>query len=46
MFHDATWKKIQRDKMRLHFQYLMASELPNQYDYFRMTAGPNRLEPY
>lgn len=46
MFDDAAWAKIRRDKMRLHFQYLMASDLPNQYDYFRMTAGPYRLTPY
>ncbi|WP_321795818.1 hypothetical protein [Caballeronia sp. J97] len=46
MFGDAAWAKIRRDKMRLHFQYLMASDLPNQYDYFRMTAGPYRLTPY
>jgi hypothetical protein len=46
MFDAATYASMRRDKMRLHFQYLMASDRPDQYDYFRMTAGPNRLAPY
>ncbi|WP_250484043.1 hypothetical protein [Caballeronia sp. GaOx3] len=46
MFDAATYARMRRDKMRLHFQYLMASDRPDQYDYFRMTAGPNRLAPY
>jgi hypothetical protein len=46
MFNAREFIRIKRNKMRLHFQYLMASELPNEYDYFRMTAGPFRLQPY
>lgn len=28
---------------RLHFQYLCAFDLPKNYDYFQITAGPQRL---
>ena len=28
---------------RLHFQYLCAFEQPRDYDYFRITAGPETL---
>jgi hypothetical protein len=34
------------DKIRLHFQYLMASELPTAYDFFALTAGPDPLEAH
>ncbi len=43
MFHPAQYKRIKRNKLRLHFQYLMSSELQTDYDYFSMTAGPYRL---
>ena len=47
MFHFDTYRRLRRDKLRLHFQYLMASELPAEYDYFRITAGPRPgLEPF
>ncbi len=47
MFHFDTYRRLRRDKLRLHFQYLMASELPADYDYFRITAGPRPgLEPF
>src|SRR5690606_12122164 len=46
MFDARTYARLKRNKLRLHFQYLMASDLPNEYDYFRMTAGPGRLMPY
>lgn len=45
MFDAKTYARIRRNKFRLHFQYLMASDLPNDYDYFRITAGPHRLLP-
>ncbi|MFT7595905.1 MAG: hypothetical protein ACI8R4_003237, partial [Paracoccaceae bacterium] len=28
---------------RLHFQYLCAFDRPRDYDYFRITAGPQTL---
>jgi hypothetical protein len=43
MFTPETYKKLRWNKIRLHFQYLMASELPAPYDYFRITAGPSPL---
>jgi pimeloyl-ACP methyl ester carboxylesterase len=46
MFSQQEFLRIKRSKQRLHFQYLMASALPNEYDYFRMTAGPSRIQPY
>jgi hypothetical protein len=47
MFHLETYRKLRRDKLRLHFQYLMANEIPAAYDYFRITAGPGpALAPF
>ena len=43
MFTKQTYQKIRWNKIRLHFQYLMASELPSPYDFFRITAGPSPL---
>jgi len=43
MFKKETYATLRWNKLRLHFQYLMASELPADYDYFLMTAGPHTL---
>ena len=43
MFSAAAYAPLRRDKMRYHFQYLMASERPGAYDYFLVTAGAMRL---
>lgn len=43
LFSPATYADIKRDRFRLHFQYLMASELPGEYDYTAITAGPLTL---
>ena len=43
MFKKETYATLRWNKLRLHFQYLMASELPANYDYFLMTAGPHTL---
>jgi hypothetical protein len=40
MFRHETYSRLRWNKLRLHFQYLMASELPADYDYFLTTAGP------
>ncbi len=37
-------KEIYWDKFAIHFQYLMASEQPAEYDYFAITAGAQTLE--
>lgn len=44
MFSSKTYKKLRWNKLRLHFQYLMASELPADYDYFLTTAGPMSID--
>ncbi len=37
------WQELRRRFFRLHFQYLCAFDLPGDYDYFRITAGPVTL---
>ena len=43
LFTRDTYARIKRDFYRLHFQYLMASELPGEYDFFQITAGDRTL---
>ena len=42
-FRPETYAMIRRNFLRTHFQYLMAAELPDDYDYFLITAGDTRL---
>jgi pimeloyl-ACP methyl ester carboxylesterase len=42
-FTPETYRTIRRNFMRTHFQYLMAAEIPGDYDYFLITAGPLTL---
>jgi hypothetical protein len=44
LFTPATYARIRRNKRRMHMQYLMAGELPSEYDYFAITAGTQTLE--
>ena len=37
------WKELRWRFFRLHFQYLCAFDRPGDYDYFRITAGPQPL---
>ncbi len=37
------WKELRWRFFRLHFQYLCAFDRPGDYDYFRITAGPQTL---
>ena len=37
------WKALRWRFFRLHFQYLCAFDRPKDYDYFRITAGPQTL---
>lgn len=39
----ARWKELRWRFFRLHFQYLCAFDQPGDYDYFRITVGPQRL---
>lgn len=44
MFSADTYALMRRDYFRVHFQYLMATEMPGDYDYFLITAGNRSLE--
>lgn len=37
------WKALRWRFFRLHFQYLCAFDHPHDYDYFRITSGPQTL---
>lgn len=39
LFQPSTYRWLRRNKMRMHFQYLMASELPGAYDYFALLTA-------
>jgi hypothetical protein len=43
MFASADYAQLQRDAFRIHFQYLMSTQLPVENDYFSLTAGPRPL---
>ena len=43
MFEPAVYEKLKQDRFRIHFQYIMAADLPTDYDYFRWTAGSRYL---
>jgi hypothetical protein len=49
MYDNESFLKLKKQKLRLHFQYLMASDIPVEYDYFKIVTQPdfdfNRLEP-
>ncbi|WP_418318632.1 hypothetical protein [Piscinibacter sakaiensis] len=42
-FAPAAYAALRRDRLLLHFQYLMAGELPSDCDYTAITAGPLSL---
>jgi len=44
LFESARYLQLRRDKRRMHLQYLMSGELPGDYDFFDLTAGPGRLK--
>ncbi|MBL8335367.1 MAG: hypothetical protein JNM97_01225 [Rhodoferax sp.] len=43
LFPADDYAVLRRNKRRLHLQYLMAAPLAGDYDYFLLTAGPERL---
>lgn len=43
LFAPSSYVQLRRSKRRLHLQYLMATELTGEYDYFVITAGPLTL---
>ena len=47
MFSPERYKVIKKNKMRIHFQYLMAADLKNEFDYFEIVTGPpNSIQKY
>ena len=38
-----SYRRLRQDPLGFPFQYLMATERSGGYDYFRLTAGPDRL---
>ena len=44
LFTPASYSRIKRNKRRMHMQYLMAGELPSEYDYFAITSGTLTME--
>jgi hypothetical protein len=43
LFAPALYARLRRNKRRMHLQYLMAADLPGEYDYFAITAGAKSL---
>ena len=43
MFEAPAYATLRRDRFRIHFQYLMASERAVPYDFFAITAGHQTL---
>lgn len=43
MFSAEAYNKIKKDRFRVHFQYLMSTDKPTEYDYFLITAGNQTL---
>jgi hypothetical protein len=39
----ARWRALRWQFFRLHFQYMCAFDMPRDYDYFQITAGPLTL---
>ncbi|PVE41816.1 hypothetical protein [Limnohabitans planktonicus] len=43
MFESAQYRALRKDKFRMHFQYLMASDRAVDYDFFLITAADRSL---
>lgn len=46
LFLPTTYRWLRRNKMRMHFQYLMAGEVAGAYDYFELLTTPGSLRSY
>ena len=46
LFLPETYRWLRRNKMRMHFQYLMAGEIAGAYDYFELLTCPGSLRDY
>jgi hypothetical protein len=38
-----SFARLKKTPLAYHFQYIMASEKPAEYDFFRLTAGPESI---
>jgi hypothetical protein len=43
LFNAAQYQALRKHRLDLHFQYIKASPLAGEYDYFAISAGPLRL---
>lgn len=41
MFSEEKYKELKKNKLKLHFQYLMAADIATSYDFFEIIAYPN-----
>jgi hypothetical protein len=41
MFSEEKYKQLKKNKLKLHFQYLMAADIATSYDFFEIIAQPN-----
>ena len=47
MFSKEKYNILKKNKLRMHFQYLMAADIATDYDYFEIVTGPPaKLESY
>jgi hypothetical protein len=46
LFLPAGYRWLRRNKMRMHFQYLMAGEIAGSYDYFELLSSPGLVRDY
>lgn len=46
LFKPETYRWLRRNKMRMHFQYLMAGEVAGAYDYFELLTAPGSVRSY
>jgi hypothetical protein len=44
LFAEDDYRRMLPDKHTMHMLYLMSTHKPGKYDYFAITAGPERLE--
>lgn len=46
LFHPTSYRWLRRNKMRMHFQYLMAGEIAGAYDYFALLTCPGLVRDF
>lgn len=46
LFEPETYRRMRRNKMRMHFQYLMASEKRGAYNFFAMLTAPGAVRAF